>query len=267
MATIFHHTRTIIILIEIDFPYHSCRRVEMPLEMKRINHDKNIEICSISDDDEFALGLTNIQIKSEPSNSLQVDLGQQSILPVASAALAATPATPFTSTEAQDTSIQLQSQRPNKLLRSRAPVNQTKPKDDDLTLIETSLMILDESPMHSSRSIVHPSTSSSTAIAPILPQYTSSIGAAAIPSTSSGITHSNYQLLSFLPSTSSSILQPSTSKSVRNSKPIVQDGSATLTMVHPANGSVNSNANTEPELVLSPAKLGQWKRFQCRYNK
>lgn len=223
--------------------------------MKKLN-ETNIEICSISDDDEFALGLTNIQIKSEPSNSLQIDLGQPKISSAA-----------FASTEAQDTSIQLQQQRPNKLMRSRAPVNQTKPKDDDTMLIETSLMILDESPMHSSH-ITWPSTSTqvnaiNTTNSTLLPHLTSSTAAvdpaaaAAVPSTSSGLQHSSYHPFSFLPSTSTSILQPSTSKCAKDSKPIVQDGSGTFTMVQPANGSANSNNITEPELVLSPAKLGQ----------
>lgn len=218
--------------------------------MKKLN-GTNIEICSISDDDEIALGLiNNKQIKSEPSNSLHIDLGQQS--------------TAFANTVAQDTSIQLQHQRPSKLLRTRAPVNQTKPKDDDMILIETSLMILDESPPHSCN-INQPSTSPRvshpiTTDFPFMPQHTSS--AAAVASTSSGLRNLNHhQLLSFLPSTSSSILQPSTSKFARDSLPVVQDGSGTFTMVQPANGSTNNNCNsnniTEPELVLSPAKLGQ----------
>lgn len=220
--------------------------------MKKLN-DTNIEICSISDDDEFALGLTNKQIKSEPSNSLHIDLGQQLISPTS----LATSSTAFAHTEAQDTSIQLQQQRPNKLLRSRAPVNQTKPKDDDMVLIETSLMILDESPLHSN-SINQPSTSSNpiTTNSLFMPQFTSST--AAVASTSSGLQNSNHQLMSFLPSTST-ILQPSTSKFARDSLSKVQDGTAAqFTRVQPANGSATNSSNiTEPELVLSPAKLGQ----------
>lgn len=227
--------------------------------MRKLN-ETNIEICSISDDDEIALGLINKQIKSEPSNSLHIDLGQQSISPAAFAK----PLTANANTVAQDTSIQLQHQRPSKLLRTRAPVNQTKSKDDDTILIETSLMILDESPPHSSN-INPPSTSSKASIPittdfPFMPQDTFST--AAVASTSSGLRNLNHhQLLSFLPSTSSTILQPSTSKFARDSLSIVQDGCGTFTMVQPANGSTNNNCNsnniTEPELVLSPAKLGQ----------
>lgn len=226
--------------------------------MKKLN-ETNIEICSISDDDEIALGLINKQIKSEPSNSLHIDLGQQSISSAAFGKLS----TAFANTEAQDTSFQLQPQRPSKLLRTRAPVNQTKPKDDDMILIETSLMILDESPPHSSN-IHQPSTSSKASIPittdfPFMPQHTSST--AAVASTSSGRNSNHHQLLSFLPSTSSTILQPSMSKFARDSLPTVQDGRAILTMVQPANGSTNNNCNsnniTEPELVLSPANLGQ----------
>lgn len=40
-----------------------------------------------------------------------------------------------------------QEQRPNKLLRTRAPVNQQKTKDSDTLLMETSLVILNQSPI------------------------------------------------------------------------------------------------------------------------
>lgn len=221
---------------------------EFPLEMRNLN-DPTIEICSISDDGEFALELTTKQMKSEPSNSLHIDLGQSSISPEARA----TSSTAFANTEAQDTSFQLQQQRPSKLLRSRAPVNQSKPKDDDLVLIETSLMILDDSPLHSS-GINQPSTSSRANL-PITTNSSFMSSNVAVPSTSSGLL--NIQYPSYFPSTSS-ILQPSTSKFARESAPVVQDGSAILLMVQPAIGSAGSTSNTtEPELVLSPAKLGQ----------
>lgn len=225
--------------------------VEFPLEMRKLN-DPNIEICSISDDDEFALELTTKQKKSEPSNSLQIDLGQPSM----SLEARATSSTAFANTEAQDTSIQLQQQRPSKLLRSRAPVNQSKPKDDDLVLIETSLMILDDSPLHS-HGINQPSTSLRANL-PITTNSSFTSRNIAVPSTSSGLLNLNHQYPSYFPSTSS-ILQPSTSKFARESAPVVQDGSATLLMVQPAIGSASSTSTTtEPELVLSPAKLGQW---------
>lgn len=228
--------------------------------MRTLN-DANIEICSISDDDEeFELGLATKPTKCEPSNSLHIDLGQQSILP---AAFASTSTAYVRGTEASDTSIQLQQQRPNKLLRTRAPVIQAKPKDDDLILIETSLMILDESPRHSSR-INQPSTSaqanipitSSSSPTAANSSYATQYNMAStlgVASTSSGIPNSSQSLFPYFPSTSS-ILQPSTSKYARDAAPIMQDGSAMLTMVQPANGSVTA---TEPELVLSPANLGQ----------
>lgn len=221
--------------------------------MKTLN-DTNIEICSIiSDDDELAIGL-NKQIKFEPSNSLHIDLGPSST----STAALATSSVAFASTEAHDTSIQLQQQRPNKLLRSRAAVNQTKTKDDDVMLIETSLMIMDALPLHSS-SIHQPSTSSKATHSSFMPQLTSS--ASAVASTSGLQNSKNNQLLSlhpFMPSTST-IPQPSTSKPTKDSISIVQDGYVRLTMVQPTNGTANSHNNniTEPELVLSPAKLGQ----------
>lgn len=40
-----------------------------------------------------------------------------------------------------------QETRPNKLLRTRAPVNQQKTKDSDTLLMETSLVILNQSPI------------------------------------------------------------------------------------------------------------------------
>lgn len=54
--------------------------------------------------------------------------------------------------------------RPNKLLRTRAPVNQPKTKDSDTLLMETSLVILNQSPIlpsthHSTARPTIPSTS------------------------------------------------------------------------------------------------------------
>lgn len=51
-----------------------------------------------------------------------------------------------------------QEPRPNKLLRTRAPVNQQKTKDSDTLLMETSLVILNQSAIP----LTHHSTAKST---------------------------------------------------------------------------------------------------------
>lgn len=148
------------------------------------------------------------------------------------------PIEPVPSTSMQLTSDERTS-RPNKLLRTRAPVNQTKAKDaDDTILMETSLTTIATPPM---QPLVHPHPPSKTH-----------------PPASIVLDPSPFIQLSRLqpqpiPSTSSmqSSSRPSSSVEARG------DGSAAKT-----NGTTNpwpstSNAPAEPELVLSPANLGQ----------
>lgn len=81
---------------------------EAPLELKKID-DMSIEVCSISDDDDDDDNGSHKHTIVEPTGSQQP--------------------------------------RPNKLLRTRAPVNQQKTKDSDTLLMETSLVILNQSPI------------------------------------------------------------------------------------------------------------------------
>lgn len=110
-----------------------------------------------------------------------------------------------------------QEPRPNKLLRTRAPVNQPKTKDSDTLLMETSLVILNQSP-------ILPLTHHSTAAAAI-----------AIPSTTTTsiatTSLTNQQLL------------------LQTQCIFEQDGYSSASVSH--------LQATETELVLSPAKLGQ----------
>lgn len=152
-------------------------------------------------------------------------------------------------------------QRPNKLLRTRESVNQTKIKDPDQNLMETSLMILDASISHTNNAITKsvPSTSyaynSSTALS------SSSFLAAPLPSTSGQ--QQQQQLSNQIPLQSfihSALTQPSTSQQQQphsKSQAINQDGNTSLIMVQSAIPSTSNSNITEPELVLSPATLGQ----------
>ncbi len=62
-----------------------------------------------------------------------------------------------------------QEPRPNKLLRTRAPVNQQKTKDSDTLLMETSLVILNQSPILplTHQSTAKPTTSAAAAAAAV----------------------------------------------------------------------------------------------------
>lgn len=59
-----------------------------------------------------------------------------------------------------------QEPRPNKLLRTRAPVNQQKTKDSDTLLMETSLVILNQSPILplTHHSTAKPTTTTTTSL-------------------------------------------------------------------------------------------------------
>lgn len=215
-------------------------------------YDMNIEICSISDDDDvFEL---NKQIKV-PSKNFHIDLAESST------------ATANKFIESNDALFQLQLQRPNKLSRSRAPVNQQKSKDNDIMLMETSLMVLDATPLHPA---IHKPSSKSNAPAAssliLTPSFPSN-SSAAVASTS-GVQNSysrqltttvNNQItlqpfLSFTtPQSSTSLMSTKAPKS----QAIIQDGSTNVTFVQPAISAISSSSSTEPELVLSPAKLGQ----------
>lgn len=205
---------------------------DQPLEMKKID-EMNIEICSISDD-EF----------DDPEDELNE--------PQSNA--------PMTSATDEQSQIIEKTPRASKLTRVRAPVNQTKQKDSDTILMETSLMEINASPLLPTMH-VHSSSIAATAIAssfvsalrsqpstshqPPIAQSTmhQQSVSLSLPSTSTAIASTSRQIISPpMPSTSSSAFH--------------RDGHTAITIVQPA--SVHQTiTNFEPELVLSPAKLGQ----------
>lgn len=220
--------------------------------------EDNIEICNISDgEDDDALVKLNNDIKAnEPSTSLRINGINTATMPSNSSTSTSVP-------------VHQQQQKSNKLSRSRAPINQQKPKDSDL--METSLMILDASPVKPATFYL-PSTSSKPP-----PPPSNSLNAST--TISLGHSSSNASMLSHtynnnhaIPSTSGlqqyrqsstfadthpfgGIIEP-----MKPMKPILQDGSTNLTFVQPANVTAHSSSSFEPELVLSPkmlTKLGQ----------
>lgn len=186
------------------------------------NNETDIKICDISDDESHH-DVTGLNRSAQPERSL---LDESTINTSALSDL--------TSSTHDESARSSSTQRPNKLLRTRAPVNQNKTKDADLLLMETSLMILDSSPQRRphDHDLAVPSTSN-----------TLSIGHSADMPSTSGLQAQSFGLIS----------QPSTSQS------ILHEYSTTLINVLPAStASANGNVTTtELELVLSPAKLGQ----------
>lgn len=93
---------------------------DAPLEMKQLDTSTRIKICNVSDDEDDDEPVSPTGIADIETNQFQ---------------------------------------RPSKLVRTRAPVNQSKTKDSDTILMETSLMILNQSPILPS---VHQHNNSST---------------------------------------------------------------------------------------------------------
>lgn len=209
--------------------------------MRRIV-ESDMKICSISDDDDDILGL-NKQVTVEQSKIRFAD---------SSASAAACIELTSPNADTLDALASLPLQRPNKLMRNREPVHQTKAKDADMMLMETSLMILDASTAQSDGA-AKPSTSPmpSTSYA----YHSSSSFPAAMPSTSGLQANSSNQipLQSFI----HSALSPPPTSHPSKSQAINQASTTSLIMVQPAIPSTSSGSVLEPELVLSPAKLGQ----------
>lgn len=161
--------------------------------MKQLDSSTHIKICNVSDDEE-----------DEPINITNIiDIEPNQV------------------------------QRPNKLVRQRAPVNQTKTKDSDTILMETSLMILNQSPIlpsvHQQHSIINNSTSVESSS--LRQQYDSS---SSIQNQLQSIVGQS-SLLSPLPTVATSSSSSSTFQQHVTHAP----------------------SSIESEIVLSPAKLGQ----------
>lgn len=240
-----------------------CIFLDEPFEMKKIEDE--IEICNISDgeDDNALVKLSKYDIKpNEPSTSLRINGINPTMMP----------STSSTATTSKSTSIPLhqqQQQKSNKLSRSRAPINQQKPKDSDL--METSLMILDASPLKPT-AVHQPSTSpkatSAQSGSKAQATTTISLGNSSSIAASSSSTSYPYSNNHAIPSTSGLQQYYRSPQSIMADthpfggiiepmKPFIQDGSTNLTLVQPATTAAHSSSSFEPELVLSPAKLGQ----------
>lgn len=164
--------------------------------MKQLDSSTHIKICNVSDDEE-----------DEPINITNIiDIEPNQV------------------------------QRPNKLVRQRAPVNQTKTKDSDTILMETSLMILNQSPIlpsvHQQHSIINNSTSVESSS--LRQQYDSS---SSIQNQLQSIVGQS-SLLSPLPTVATSSSSSSSSSTFQQHV-------------------THAPSSIESEIVLSPAKLGQ----------
>lgn len=219
------------------------------------NEDK-LEIVSISDDEEIAalLKLNNSNEMSKLSSTKQNDTTPYSIMDAA----VKTSDTSFVLQPVREE--QPQQPRPNKLSRSRAPLNQSKSKES-----KSLLMSLDASPstmnnnfnsnhtdnnseLMNQRAIENGACAASTMLSsiPSFSQSSSSNGGSAHCSNSNNKNDGNLLPLSRLDSMSRSTHDANSKRS------------ASAMPMQSAVTSFASNVNSiEPELVLSPAKLGQ----------
>lgn len=178
--------------------------------------EDQLEIVSISDDEECA-ALVRLNSESYKIPAKKKESTPYSIMDAA--------------VKTSDTSFVLEpvreeQPRPNKLSRSRAPINQPKSKDTNIPLTH---MPLDASP----NGIEMSSKPENGAYA--------STTLSLVPSHSQSKNDGNSLPMSRLDPTKT-----------------IQDGSTKITMVQSAVTSFASNVSSiEPELVLSPAKLGQ----------
>lgn len=229
--------------------------------MKKI-YDMSLEVCSISDDeDELALN-EPIQIGLGPDLQSAIASGYSASLDTISDILEPLP--PIPSSSKQEPSQQIsQTQRPNKLIRSRAPVNQSRPnKDIDLMLMETSLMALNSASKSasSSRPANKPSTSSKPSSTLTMANQSKSqekklnYGISLQPLSSSS---ASYQTSSKKPAgiKETPITATAIASTSKQHKSAIQDGSTKITIVQPTDKP--NTSQIESELVLSPAKLGQ----------
>lgn len=255
--------------------------VDPPIEMKRIS-DK-LEVISISNDGDE-------ENRNEMLIRLAKDLAADPI--VTTSKTKSNASTSLFDANAQNISIsiplksiqkdkQQQQQRPNKLSRSRPSTNQQKTKTSNHTT-EISLMALDALALkpyesHTKRHHATPTSATATtsAAAFVASSSTSHANTAltlaqSMPSTSYAHTSTNGMSTTPFISTlqnpprhpaiasTSSGHQTNASCSASGTTKHIQDGTTKVTVVQPATTSAAANTNSfEPELVLSPANLGQ----------
>lgn len=228
--------------------------------MQKID-EMSIKICNISDDDDDDDDVGNGAISLPPEHrkrnfvDQEDDIDEQSydILQPSSSGLAVSTG-----------SASSQEQRPNKLIRTRAPVNQPKPKDSDTLLMETSLMIINPSPIlpsvhssHHTKQLQHEQqqlikhqqqVQEHQLLVQQLAQQQHTQEGARPPLPLSGSQHQlnqqQQQQNHYLQNMSSTQQQPQIHQPPYHHYP-------------PPLQPPSSSTVTEPEIVLSPAKLGQ----------
>lgn len=265
--------------------------VEAPIEMTKI--EEKIEVISSSNDgdnatrDDVLVKLTNETIADKTTAPSKSNVPHTNSMLFDSNAQNMSISIPLKSIQKD------KQQRPNKLSRSRPSTNQQKAKPSNS--IDISLMSLDTRPalkMNETHSKRHPQISSTGAIAststttfqPSSYASTTITLAQSIPSTSYAH-HSSTNGTSSIPfisslqnpprhpaiASTSQTTTPTTSTAAAaasrkkpnradaGAKQHIQDGTTKLTVVQPApNSATAGNTNSfEPELVLSPANLGQ----------
>lgn len=234
--------------------------LDPPLEMRKIEDDMEVFSLSDAEDDNDVL----VKLGNETPSTSQMKSNQQNrnnigggggvsflMKPIQPERDYSSPSSSSSQQHQQQLQQQQQHPRSSKLSRTRAPVNQQKSKDPECTT-EISLMTLDT--IHTTKPN---DTSSSTYASTTLSLAPSSIAS------SSYNTQLNNNSTDANPFRQATTGPSITSQSIPL-KPIIQDGSTKLTIVQPmATTSVTSayssniTSSFEPELVLSPAKLGQ----------
>lgn len=230
------------------------------MEMKTIEEKLEVQSISNDSDNDVLVKLDNRMNETSTKNNFNKT---DSILDLQTRNISIS--IPLNAIQKDKQTSQYHQQRPNKLSRSRPSANQQKMKTSNSTT-EISLMSLDTPALklqesNSSKAIQSNSSYASTTLTL----------AQSIPSTSyaqdnssSGNTTSFKSILQnpprqkTTPSTSQNEIKSSATHTSRidSTKSTIQDGTTKVTVVQPS--TVNSNTNSfEPELVLSPSKLGQ----------
>lgn len=243
----------------------------MPAPPQVPKNDDKLEIVSISDDEEnVALVKLNGGETCESSSSSKQQRQQHSEKETTTPYSIIDAAIKTTDTSFVLEPVREEQPRPSKLSRSRAPLNQSKPKDSKVLL-----MSLDASPSPSSTNNNYSSNSNnssemmshrafengayaSTMLSPSIPASFSQS-----QSSSNGTGHSSSHNNSskndgiLLPLNRLDSLMRSTTSATQDTSNTTRSASTMPTQQSAVTSFANNVNSIEPELVLSPAKLGQ----------
>lgn len=231
---------------------------DTPMELKRV--DEEITVFSLSDteDNDILVKLANetpTTSQSQPSHKIN-DNNCTNNMSVSFPMKSIQPEEQNQQSESSSSGSSNQQPRTSKLSRTRAPVNQQKSKPEP----DLALMTLDTLQLSKPNEMSRSSKANTTL----------SLAPAAASSSSAQFNTNNEN-----PFKSISMSMSTNSNQSIQLKPIIQDGSAKFTTVQPATKTITTMASTvtatnipsaiskniissfEPELVLSPAKLGQ----------